>query len=209
MARLGPSMGNSISQRVKQAKFGDIAIRYGKDKRSNVNKKVPSSFKVREYGSKLEGRHSLGSSNRIVRVSREYLNQNRITLSSFIRWTLFISISILYVYVYIAGDDASGIQRQRRSIEEVISDITNKFMPSGYTGGQSAAAWTRQRRSNGAHSDDMSNPHNGASNDGESIIQKMLADFAKLIKTESEGYQSENKNNENIINENTNNNNDL
>eukprot|EP00833_Pecoramyces_ruminatium_P016593 jgi/Orpsp1_1/1190625/evm.model.d7180000080198.1 len=189
MARIGSSMGNARTQRINQAKFGDITVRYGKDKRSNVNRKVPSSLKVKNYESKSERRHSFGSSSRRVRVSREYLNHNRITLSKFVRWSLFLSISLFCIWAYINGD-SPVVQRQKRSISEVISEITNKYIATGYTGGQSAAAWTRQRRSKGAHSDDMSNPHNGATTDGESIVQKMLSDFAKLVKTESEGYTS-------------------
>jgi len=217
MARIGSSVGNSRTQRINQSKFGDITVRYGKDKRSNVNRKLPSSFKTRDYDNKLEKKgFSNGIPNRRTKISREYLNHNRITLSKFVRWSIFLSLSILTVWIYMKSNSETVV-RQRRSISEVLSEITNKYLATGYTSGQSAAAWTRQRRSSGAQGDDMSNPHNGATTDNESIVQKVLSDFAKLVKAESTGYASNNKKsendeniaNENIINENTNNNNDI
>ncbi|ORX87595.1 hypothetical protein BCR32DRAFT_324412 [Anaeromyces robustus] len=186
------SMGNSRTQRINQAKFGDITVRYGKEKRSNVNKKVPSSFKTKIYGTKLEkkGFTNNGPTRKQQRISKEYHNRNRITLSRFIALSIFVIISCACVWFYAAGSLDNGIQRQKRSLSEIINDVTNKYIATGYSYGQSAAAWTRQLRSRGAHSDDMSNPHNGVS-DNESIVQKVLSDFAKLVKTESEGYTSE------------------
>ncbi|OUM69404.1 hypothetical protein PIROE2DRAFT_57451 [Piromyces sp. E2] len=197
MARMGSSMGNARTQRINQAKFGDITVRYGKEKRSNVNRKIPSSFKTNTYQpGRLTKRSFTGSGTlHRTRVSRENINKNRITLSKFVKMSLFFTVILLSVWIYSTGDE-TVVVRHRRSISEVLTQISNKYVASGYTGGQSAAAWTRQRRSKGAHSDDMSNPHNGVSNE-DSIVQKVLADFAKLVKTESEGYTSNNKNNDN------------
>jgi len=215
MARIGSSMGNARNQRINQAKFGDITVRYGKDKRSNVNRKLPSSFKTNNYEPNKLSKRSFTGSGTIhrTRVSRENYNRNRITLSKFIKMSLFCTVIFLSIWIYSAGEET--VVRQKRSISEVLTQLSNKYVASGYTGGQSAAAWTRQRRSKGAHSDDMSNPHNGATGE-DSIIQKVLADFAKLVKSESEGYSSNNsddnknnddiKNDDNTINNNSNNN---
>jgi len=203
MARIGSSMGNSRTQRINQAKFGDISVRYGKDKRSNINKKVPSSvLKTNKHESRMEkkGFSGTGVTHR-PRASHENYRKYLITLPRFIKLSVISTIVLFCIWVYVTNDGSQKYQRHRRSISDVISQISNKYWSTGYTGGQSAAAWSRQFRSKGAHSDDMSNPHNGVS-DNESIIQKVLSDFAKLVKSESEGYTSNKKEENNKHNEN-------
>ncbi|ORX45417.1 hypothetical protein BCR36DRAFT_585730 [Piromyces finnis] len=213
MARMGSSMGNSRTQRINQSKFGDITVRYGKDKRSNVNKKMPSTFKTRDFQqNKLSKKSFTGSSTlHKSHANKETYNTNhsyRITLSRFIKMSTFVVLILLSVWIYTTGDDTTVV-RHRRSVSDVISQLSNKYIDGGYASGQSAAAWSRYRRSKGAYGDDMSNPHNGVSDD-DSIVQKVLADFAKLVKSESENYVSGNKinnaNDDNTTNNNSNNN---
>jgi len=186
MARTGPSVGNSRTQRINQARFGDISVRYGKDKRSNVNRTLPSPLKTKFHGSKMEKKGFSGSkSSPRQRVSRENYNKNRITFGKFVKLCVLASILAFCVWAYVTYDKGAVYQRHRRSVSDIWDKLSDKYIE----GTKSAAAWTRQLRSKGAHSDDMYNPHNGVSND-ESIIQKVLSDFAKLVKSESEGYSS-------------------
>jgi len=189
MARTGPSVGNSRTQRINQARFGDISVRYGKDKRSNVNRSMPSPLKTKFHGGKMDKGFSGNKASPRQRVSRENYNKNRITFSKFVKLSILATIFAFCVWAYVTYDKGAVYQRHRRSISDVLSQINEKYIESTR---RSAAAWTRQLRSKGAHSDDMSNPHNGVTND-ESIIQKVLSDFAKLVKSESEGYSSNRK----------------
>lgn len=187
------AVNTSKSQRINQAKYGDITVRYGKDKRSNFNKKVPI---VKKNMLKPKAEKKLANTHRRARVSHES-DEHRITLSRFLRWSLMVTIIVATLW---AVNTEPTINRERRSIKNIMFDFAQQYIPMGYTGGQSGAAWSRQRRSTGAHSDDMSNPHNGAEND-ETIIQKVMSDFAKIVKSESEGYNAQGSFNKNFEND--------
>jgi hypothetical protein len=197
MARIGSSMGNARNQRIQQARCGDITVRYGKDKRSNVNRKTPSLFKNQSFGGKkklgkkeIDFTNSTGSKSRHRALIRENINRNRITLGTFIKMNVLLTLVLICLWAYIIDEEPqpAAVYRQRRSVSDYINDITNKYLTTGYSNGQSGAAWTRQRRSPGDEGDDMKNPHNGAVPSEESIVQKVFSDFAHLVKTESEGY---------------------